>query len=364
MWPCPGGPLAWSCATPLSPCLSLPAPAAFLCLARAAAVPQSQPVPPSPRSCACFHLMDDKSNVKKEIDGSLAPRPRKGGLKFAPRKPPKKPAKVIPKTEPVEESKDEIIDKELLMKLKTSQSTDPFGRRPKIEKKENHTEVAFGQGNSSYARSFPTRHYAAAPKEPKEYVDPWDYTHSDYPITLPLRRPYSGDPEILDEEEFGESSASRAQDDELTPADELGLMERSDTPQLLFFQLPSSLPLPKKTQVEETDMGSEENAEPQNASSKVARNQRRPSSLPGSKIKDLPAGHMGKILVYKSGKVKMKIGDALFDVSPGSNCMFVQEVAAINTREKHCCTLGEISKRVVITPDVDYLLDPTDKMEE
>jgi DNA-directed RNA polymerase III subunit RPC4 len=44
--------------------------------------------------------------------------------------------------------------------------------------------------------------------------------------------------------------------------------------------------------------------------------------------------------------------------------MFVQEVAAINTREKHCCTLGEISKRVVITPDVDYLLDPTDKMEE
>uniref|UniRef100_A0A452Y1K3 Uncharacterized protein n=1 Tax=Aegilops tauschii subsp. strangulata TaxID=200361 RepID=A0A452Y1K3_AEGTS len=65
--------------------------------------------------------MDDKSNVKKEIDGSLAPRPRKGGLKFAPKKPPKKPAKVVPKAEPVEESKDEIIDKELLMKLKTSQ---------------------------------------------------------------------------------------------------------------------------------------------------------------------------------------------------------------------------------------------------
>ena len=24
-----------------------------------------------------------------------------------------------------------------------------------------------------------------------------DYTHSDYPVTLPLRRPYSGDPGIL-----------------------------------------------------------------------------------------------------------------------------------------------------------------------
>nr|XP_051226624.1 uncharacterized protein LOC127344400 [Lolium perenne] len=296
--------------------------------------------------------MDDKSSVKKEV-GSLAPRPRKGGLKFAPKKPPKKPAKVVPKTEPVEESKDEIIDKELLMKLKTSQSTDPFGRRPKITKKENHTEVAFGQGSSSYARSFPTRHNSAVPKEPKEYVDPWDYTHSDYPITLPLRRPYCGDPEILDEEEFGESYASRAQDGELTAAEELGLMDRSDTPQLLFFRLPSSLPLPKQTQsVEEPNTWFEKNAELAN----VTREQRRPSSFAGSKIKDLPGGHMGKILIYKSGKVKMKIGDALFDVSPGSNCMFVQEVAAINTREKHCCTLGEISKRAVVAPDVDYLL--------
>jgi len=51
-----------------------------------------------------------------------------------------------------------------------------------------------------------------------------DYTHTDYPVSLPLRRPYSGNPEILDEEEFGESSASRAQDAELTAAEELGLM--------------------------------------------------------------------------------------------------------------------------------------------
>jgi len=35
--------------------------------------------------------------------------------------------------------------------------------------------------------------------------------------------------------------------------------------------------------------------------------------------------------------------------------MFVQEAAAINTGEKHCCTLGEISKRAVVTPDVDRM---------
>ncbi|KAF0924947.1 hypothetical protein E2562_015017 [Oryza meyeriana var. granulata] len=234
--------------------------------------------------------MDSKGKVKKEIDGSLPP-PRKGGLKFAPKVRPKKAPKVVPKMEPAEESKDETVDKELLMKLKTSQTMDPFMRKVKTEKKEMRTQVAFGQGNSSYARSFPMPRSSAdgsASKLPKEYVEPWDYTHSDYPVTLPLRRPYSGDPEILNEEEFGESSVTRAQDGELTAAEELGLMDWSDKSQLLFFQMPTSLPLPKQPDsVAET--------------------------LPGSRLKELPGGFMGKILVYKSGKVKMKIGDTLFD---------------------------------------------------
>lgn len=51
-------------------------------------------------------------------------------------------------------------------------------------------------------------------------------------------------------------------------------------------------------------------------------------------------------------------------VSSGSNCKFVQEVAAMNTREKHCCVVGEINKLAVITPDIDYLLGSVDKMEE
>nr|TKW04056.1 hypothetical protein SEVIR_7G084701v2 [Setaria viridis] len=88
------------------------------------------------------------------------------------------------------------------------------------------------------------------------------------------------------------------------------------------------------------------------------------SSHCGSKLKDLPGGYIGKILVYKSGKVKMKVGDTLFDVSSGSNCKFVQEVAAMDTREKHCCAVGEMNKHAVITPDIDYLLGSVDKMEE
>lgn len=41
-----------------------------------------------------------------------------------------------------------------------------------------------------------------------------------------------------------------------------------------------------------------------------ARNTEKPCSLG-----DLPAGFMGKMLVYRSGAIKMKLGDTLYDVS-------------------------------------------------
>lgn len=44
-------------------------------------------------------------------------------------------------------------------------------------------------------------------------------------------------------------------------------------------------------------------------------------------------------------------------VSVGLDCVFAQDVVAINVGENHCCTLGELNKRVIITPDVDSILD-------
>lgn len=47
-------------------------------------------------------------------------------------------------------------------------------------------------------------------------------------------------------------------------------------------------------------------------------------------------------------------------VSPGSDCIFAQDVAAIDTADKHFCSLGELGKRAIITPDIDSLLNCTD----
>lgn len=40
-------------------------------------------------------------------------------------------------------------------------------------------------------------------------------------------------------------------------------------------------------------------------------------------LDELPAGLMGKMLVYKSGAIKLKLGDTLYDVSVSLNYVFI-----------------------------------------
>ncbi|XP_074585035.1 uncharacterized protein LOC141840854 [Curcuma longa] len=274
-------------------------------------------------------------------------------MKFTPKIPPRKaPKAVAVKTEKTE-NKEDTVDKELLSKLNRAKASDGFVKRtPKIDKKDGPSEVAFGQGGST-VRSFPKGGLAGSQNSaslPKEYVEPWDYTNSYYPTTLPLRRPFSGNPEILDEEEFGEAAKANMAFDQtqINPALELDLMQKKEDTQMLLLQLPVNLPLGQQpsagTNVED-------------AASKRDR-----ASKNGAKL-ELPAGRMGKIMVYKSGKVKMQLGDVLYDISPGQKIAFSQAVVAINTKEKHCCALGEVDTRLVVTPDLDSLLNDMDDLE-
>ncbi|CAN4097239.1 unnamed protein product [Withania somnifera] len=207
-------------------------------------------------------------------------------------------------------------------------------------------------------------------RKKKEYKEPWDYHHSNYPITLPLRRPYSGDPEILDEAEFGEAAVNAEyNENNVNAASELGLLlhastggrdtagcvtlsgDKSDkaatlsSPMLKGKEFAGSAPrLPAIVKGKEIV-----------DSSTISR--RHNTTKKECSLQDLSAGNMGKMLVYKSGAIKLKLGDILYNVSPGVECSFAQDVVAINTAEKQCCHLGELGKRAVVTPDVDFLLN-------
>ncbi|XP_051131461.1 uncharacterized protein LOC127251687 [Andrographis paniculata] len=286
------------------------------------------------------------------MDPNLFPKtepnaPRK--VRFAPKAPPKGQAKlVLPKPEKLEEDLDDAKTDHLLRRL---QETSVAGK-VKPEVKAGQRQVTSGVGGSSFTKSFTFSTYkknqgssSTGDAAVKEYKEPWDY-YSNYPVILPWRRPYSGNPELLDEEEFDEDpQASTYDENDVNPAGELGLFDVSAESTKLFLQLPETLPTVKQST----------GARPQ-----MSGNNPTPTSEPGessSIIEEIPEGLMGKMLVYKSGAVKLKLGNTLFNVSPGLSCTFAQDVTAVNVEEKICCNLGEVQNRVVITPDMDSLID-------
>nr|XP_011470059.1 PREDICTED: DNA-directed RNA polymerase III subunit rpc4 isoform X1 [Fragaria vesca subsp. vesca] len=320
-------------------------------------------------------------------DGPSAPR-RKG--RFKPRAQPRRPN---PTTEVEDAEKEEREAKALLRKFQENRAR----RAPKAEKKSAAVEVAFGPGaqSSSSLRTYgvpklenldqgsslgvkgydghkilsssPLATGGAGTDAPMDidtadasisnvknhYVEIWDYENSKYPISLPLRKPYSGDPDILNEKEFVEDAAKEYDESTINCASELGLLEQNPKEKLLFVQLPPTLPLVKRS----TSAKGKEKVGSSTPSEKVG------AAKKSGGLEELSEGYMGKMLVYKSGAVKFKLGDALYDVSPGSDCVFAQDIAAINTAARKCCVLGELGQRVVVTPDVDSLLDATIELE-
>ncbi|KAJ0239765.1 Uncharacterized protein HA466_0233530 [Hirschfeldia incana] len=247
-------------------------------------------------------------------------------------------------------------------------------RRPKAETKASSVEVAFQPNFSSLAiKSFgvpkevdkhdsdvnpsssasilPLISCATSRKDVEEvhnlvtrieqdYVEPWDI-NSYYPTVLPLRKPNSGDPELLDQEEFGNVAKHLHYDESsINSAEELGLTSvQHCKKQMLFFKVPDCLPVSKQP------------------------TGKRSVSERSSPFEGLPEGFMGKMLVYKSGTVKMKLGDVLYDVSPGPNTVFHNDVAAIDSKERNCCRIGSSAKFATVTPDVESLLNSDPDMQ-
>ncbi|KZV29690.1 hypothetical protein F511_21674 [Dorcoceras hygrometricum] len=362
--------------------------------------------------------------------------PRK--VKFTPKGPPRRPAKsATAKIEKAEDDGSDDVEAEQRALLRRVQGLSRRGS--KVEKKSSAQvvfshgvsstplrtfgkprertkdssegadaeEVAFDNGQISYTspstdktdveETYNDSTDDAIKKKKREYMEPWDYEHSYYPVTLPLRRPYSGEPELLDEAEFDE--AAEYDENTLSSAKELGLLDEGDIPTMLLFQFPGNLPLDRlgsrtnrgdradslkvlhKSDANQKEiLGSSFPSLPLSAAAKGKQiagsvpsvsNSAKGKGISGSSInqesgydsrkknslEELPKGYMGKMLVYKSGTVKLKLGDIQYDVSPGSECTFAQNVVAINTSERNCCEVGALTKRAVVSPDIDSLLD-------
>ncbi|XP_026432160.1 DNA-directed RNA polymerase III subunit RPC4-like [Papaver somniferum] len=291
-------------------------------------------------------------------DNPDAPKRDARKVRFQPKVPARKlPKPAVPKTDVPSEA-------ELAEKLRFANKSLGLRRKPKTEKKSEDMESDLTKKpTSTTIRSFGLRSCSSEsseiksldivpfggipshdstsmaldePKKIKQYKEPWNQ-YSEYPVTLPLRRPYSGDPKILDEEEFGKAGDNKEYDEtEINAAAELGLMEESNETNMIFLQLPPSLPASRRSA---SAMGKE-----------IAGNRRSTTCS----LEELRGGFMGKMLVYKSGAVKLKLGDNLFHVFPGSG-VCAETVAAIDTKGKRCNVVGDITRRAVLTPDIDSI---------
>lgn len=64
---------------------------------------------------------------------------------------------------------------------------------------------------------------------------------------------------------------------------------------------------------------------------------------------------MGKLCIMKDGKLKMKIGENLFDVLSGMEDYFYKEIMAINPQKKMAHSLFPLEKKIIIKPDMNSL---------
>ncbi|XP_061529264.1 DNA-directed RNA polymerase III subunit RPC4 [Phycodurus eques] len=128
--------------------------------------------------------------------------------------------------------------------------------------------------------------------------------------------------------------------------------------ELFFMQLPDTLPgqpptkeyKPIKTEVESEDGQSvllkTESQEEKNEDNSC-------------NLKDLREGLVGKMLVRKSGRVQLIMGQVTLDVSLGASCAFLQELVSVDTegRTGDLTVLGNVKHKMVCSPDFESLLE-------
>lgn len=162
------------------------------------------------------------------------------------------------------------------------------------------------------------------------------------PMTIPIGQVRYGDPKDETQRllpQYIEERLAEVDSDvgcEEGTAEELGFHSESDTSNGMLFQLPSMFPVSTKADDCREDMSV------------------------------LPEGRIGKLLIHKSGRVRLKMGDVLMDVNCGTPWPFHQQLVAINVREDggHCVFLGNVKKRAICTLNISQLLQTENSADE
>ena len=63
---------------------------------------------------------------------------------------------------------------------------------------------------------------------------------------------------------------------------------------------------------------------------------------------------IGKLILLKNGKIKLKMGDIYFDINQGSKAKFAQETVVVQNEENQAYFIGEpVNKKFIVTPEFE-----------
>jgi len=132
---------------------------------------------------------------------------------------------------------------------------------------------------------------------------------------------------------------------------------------LYFFQFPTPFP----TFVSPTSAPSEPSEKVNAPASEVkhvsfSADTKPPAPVPEDVDKEKPPpahvdGVIGQLEIYQSGAVKMRLANGiLLDVTAATQLSFLQQAVHVDRSTKDLRVLGEVSRRFVVTPNIDSLL--------
>ena len=199
------------------------------------------------------------------------------------------------------------------------------------------------------------------------------------------KKPETGSDE---EEEVSNNTQPLLMDDDAPAQNIFGINEKRQLvsvadDELLFFQLPSVMPKfeehiqnegdkegegeeggdeeeDKKDKKKDEDVEMKDKVKLEKGLPPAAKIPALEEAMQSLELSEMPEGQIGKLVVYKSGKMKLKVGDVLLEVQQGMRSSFLEDVMVLDTEsddKKKVIELGHIVQKFVCMPDMDALLE-------
>ncbi|XP_061871898.1 DNA-directed RNA polymerase III subunit RPC4 isoform X2 [Colius striatus] len=178
----------------------------------------------------------------------------------------------------------------------------------------------------------------------------------DLPVVKVKEEPCDEDPVPKLAEHKGPSGFAQ----DVSVAELLQRLSLSAEEELLFLQLPDTLPGQPPTQDTKPIKTEVQNEDGQVVMVKHDKSQEARQAENTCTLADLPEGQVGKLLIRKSGKVQLVLGKVTLDVTMGTPCSFLQELVSVgigDNRMGEMIVLGHVKHKLVCSPDFEALLE-------